>query len=117
MEIRDTEEKILSEGLKMLARMVARTIIKENLLGEESLHVEDGSPHAEPIDDESPGEDYRRLVLSVPEAAKLLGLSTPTTYQAAKTGKIPNIRIGRRILIPRAALLKFLNEGSGDKGN
>jgi len=50
------------------------------------------------------------LVLSVEEARELLGLSRGLTYEAVRSGHIPSIRIGRRILIPRAALQRLLDE-------
>lgn len=49
-----------------------------------------------------------KIVLTVEEAGRLLGLSRPTAYQAAARGEIPSIRIGRRILVPVAALSKLL---------
>jgi excisionase family DNA binding protein len=48
------------------------------------------------------------LVFSVREAGKLLGLSRGSVYEAIRTGQIPSIRVGRRILIPRAALEQLL---------
>jgi len=50
------------------------------------------------------------LVLSVEQAGELLGLSRGLTYEAVRTGQIPSIRIGRRILIPIAALQRLLDE-------
>jgi excisionase family DNA binding protein len=55
-------------------------------------------------------EDTVRLVLSVKEARGQLGLSRGLMYEALRTGQIPSIRIGRRILIPRAALERLLDE-------
>ena len=52
------------------------------------------------------------LVYSPDEARKLLGISRGLMYQALNTDEIPSIRIGRRILIPRAALDRLLNEGT-----
>lgn len=49
-----------------------------------------------------------RLVLTVSEAAKLLRISRASAYQAARTGELPTIRIGRRLLIPRAALERLV---------
>jgi excisionase family DNA binding protein len=49
-----------------------------------------------------------KLVLSVEEARKMLGLSRGLTYEAIRNGEIPSIRIGRRILIPKAALERKL---------
>lgn len=50
-----------------------------------------------------------KLALSVTEAAKLLGISRNTAYAAIKDGDLPVIRLGRRVLIPVAALEKKLN--------
>ena len=55
-------------------------------------------------------KDAERLTLSVKEAAKLLGLSRGLTYEAVGRGEIPSIRIGHRILIPRAALHRMLKD-------
>jgi excisionase family DNA binding protein len=49
-----------------------------------------------------------KLVLSVDEARRILGLSRGLTYEAIRNGEIPSVRIGRRILIPRAALERLL---------
>lgn len=51
-----------------------------------------------------------RMTLNVHEAASLLGLSRNSLYAAANRGEVPTIKIGRRILIPRAALEKMLAE-------
>ena len=55
-----------------------------------------------------------RLVLTVSEAAELLGVCRNAAYEAARTGQIPTIRIGKRVLVPRAALERLLNEPSAD---
>jgi len=49
-----------------------------------------------------------RLTLTVEEAARMLGLSRGSVYEAAHSGDIPTIRIGRRILVPRVALERML---------
>ena len=54
--------------------------------------------------------DDDRLVLTIEEAGKLLGLGRSGTYEAARRGDIPTIKIGSRILMPKAALLKLLEE-------
>ena len=58
-------------------------------------------------------KDANRLTLSVEEAGKMLGLSRGLMYEAVRTGQIPSIRIGRRILIPRAALHRMLKDAVG----
>jgi excisionase family DNA binding protein len=49
--------------------------------------------------------------LTIEECAAVLRLSRGSTYEAARTGQIPTIRIGRRLLVPRARLMQMLGEG------
>jgi len=49
------------------------------------------------------------LALSIAETSRILGLSRASTYEAVRTGQIPSIRVGKRIIVPRAALLKILS--------
>ncbi|MBV8798448.1 MAG: helix-turn-helix domain-containing protein [Alphaproteobacteria bacterium] len=51
-----------------------------------------------------------RKVITVPEAAQELGISRNSGYEAAARGELPTIRIGRRLLVPRAALDRLLSE-------
>lgn len=51
-------------------------------------------------------------VLTVHQAAKLLGLGLHTVYEAAGRGEIPHRRIGRRILFSREAILAWLKGNS-----
>lgn len=53
-----------------------------------------------------------RLVFTVEEARRQLGLSKGLMYEAVRSGQIPSIRVGRRILIPRAALQRLLEKPS-----
>jgi len=50
------------------------------------------------------------LVLSVEAAARALHISRNLAYQAARNGQLPCIRIGRRLLVPRRALERLLEE-------
>lgn len=58
-----------------------------------------------------------RVVLTVEEAGALLRLSRGSAYAAARRGEIPTLRIGRRLLVPRARLTELLAVGPmpGDK--
>jgi excisionase family DNA binding protein len=47
-------------------------------------------------------------VLTVAEVAKELRLSRTGAYEGIARGDIPSIRIGKKILVPRAALEKLL---------
>lgn len=49
-----------------------------------------------------------RLTLSVEEAAIALGISRASAYEAVHRGEIPHIKIGKRMLIPRASLDRML---------
>jgi excisionase family DNA binding protein len=68
----------------------------------------DGHPEQRLTDD--------RLTWTVPEAARLLGISKDSAYEAARRGDLPVRVIGRRTLIPRAALLRLLNEAHAPDG-
>jgi len=58
------------------------------------------------------------LCISVTAAARMLGVSRNTGYEMARLGQLPIIRCGqRRLLVPRAALLKMLEETKGKKSN
>lgn len=49
-------------------------------------------------------------VYTANEILRLLGgkISRPTLYRALREGTIPSLRLGRRVLIPRAALERLL---------
>lgn len=53
-----------------------------------------------------------RRTKSIEEAARELGLSRNAAYDAARRGELPTIRMGRRWLVPCAALEKLLNQGA-----
>jgi excisionase family DNA binding protein len=56
------------------------------------------------------------LTLTVEEAAKLLGVSRGTAYEAARRGELPTIRLGRRLLVPRARLYELVGADTNGKG-
>lgn len=47
--------------------------------------------------------------LSVAQTAELLGVSRWLVQQAVRDGSLPHVRLGRRILIPRARVLAWLD--------
>jgi len=53
-----------------------------------------------------------RLVFSVAEAGQLLGLSRAFAYELVARGELPVVRFGRRIVVPKAALLELLGSAS-----
>lgn len=48
------------------------------------------------------------MTYKIEEAAKLLGLGRNQAYEAARRGEIPCLKIGKRLLVPKAALDKLL---------
>jgi excisionase family DNA binding protein len=73
------------------------------------MHDERAEPAATPATSarESLATD-QRLTWTVPEAARLLGISKDSAYEAVHRGELPVRVIGRRVLVPRAALLRLL---------
>ncbi|MEM7342394.1 MAG: helix-turn-helix domain-containing protein [Actinomycetota bacterium] len=53
-----------------------------------------------------------RLALSVPEAAELLGISRSAAYSCVRSGELPALKMGRRVLIPVAALRRLVDEAA-----
>lgn len=56
----------------------------------------------------------QRLTLKIEEAAKVLGISRNTAYDAARNGQLPTVKIGRRFLVPKAALDRMLESAKPD---
>ena len=53
-----------------------------------------------------------RATITIVEAAHRLGIGRNQAYEAAKRGEIPSIKIGKRLLVPKAALEKMLGEAA-----
>lgn len=49
-----------------------------------------------------------KLCISVPEAARLLGLGRNSVYEAVRRGEVPAVRVGRRLVVPIRALEEWL---------
>jgi excisionase family DNA binding protein len=62
------------------------------------------------ISPQRPGlpDPFARPTLTIPEAAKLLGVSKSCAYEAAKQGHLPIIQVAGRRLVPTAKLLRLL---------
>lgn len=59
----------------------------------------------------------QRKTYTVDEAAQLLGVNRKGVYDEIKGGNFPHVRIGKRILIPRTALDRWLEEASRGKAS
>lgn len=49
-----------------------------------------------------------RPTVTVEEAAGFLGISRGSAYEAARRGDLPTLRVGRRLLVPTAALRRMV---------
>lgn len=65
------------------------------------MHGTDGRPHEE------------RLVWSVEETARLLGVSRAHAYELVARGELPHLRLGRRVVVPKHLLDDLLAGGAG----
>ena len=52
-------------------------------------------------------------VLTVSEIAQVLRISRGTAYEMVRSGQLSSIRVGRRILVPRARLEALLTAREG----
>jgi excisionase family DNA binding protein len=60
----------------------------------------------------SPKKTHLPATMSIPDAAAYLGIGRSAAYEAARSGELPVIRLGRRLLVPRVALERMLAECS-----
>jgi excisionase family DNA binding protein len=72
--------------------------------------LEEQRASSQPSEDASAVRDDGRLTYTLSEAASRLGISRALAYEAAQRGELPACRIGRRVLVPRAALLRLLGQ-------
>ena len=56
-----------------------------------------------------------RLTFTAEEAGELLGISRALAYEMARRGKLPTLRFGRRLVVPKKAIENML--GSAEKNN
>lgn len=52
------------------------------------------------------------LTVTVAEAARMLGISRNSAYEAVRRGELQGARLGRRIVISIAALERLLGDGA-----
>ena len=57
-----------------------------------------------------------RLTLSIEEAAALLGISRALAYDLVRRGELPQLRLGRRIVVPRKALENLIDDCTQSNG-
>jgi excisionase family DNA binding protein len=52
--------------------------------------------------------EQERLTLTVEQAGELLGISRALAYEMARTGRLPTLRFGKRIVVPKKAIESML---------
>lgn len=65
-------------------------------------------PREPSTDSELEAPKFESAYRSVTELAKDIGLSERSTRAALRRGEIPHIRVGRRFILPRAAIAEWL---------
>lgn len=53
-----------------------------------------------------------KLTITVEEAGMMLGIGRALAYEMAKTGRLPVLRFGKRMVIPRRAMEEMLKTAS-----
>lgn len=57
--------------------------------------------------------DELPVVLSIAQTAEILGVSCSRAFALTRAGVVPSFRIGERTVVPRAALLTWLETMTG----
>jgi excisionase family DNA binding protein len=73
-----------------------------------------GTRQNEPERRLTPADLRERATITVDQAGAVLGLGRSGAYAAAGNGQIPTVRIGRRLVVPTAALLRMLGDEPRD---
>jgi excisionase family DNA binding protein len=55
--------------------------------------------------------DSRKMTLTVPEVAELLGISRAFAYELVARHELPALRLGRRLVVPRHMIEALLDGG------
>jgi excisionase family DNA binding protein len=56
--------------------------------------------------------ESERLTFTVEEAGELLGISRALAYEMARTGRLPTLRFGKRIVVPKKAIENMLERSA-----
>jgi excisionase family DNA binding protein len=106
----ESEKRQLEDGLTILARIITKAILREKSVLDMSRGKGYRDSEVHPYYVTAAGKSDEPLTLSVEGVAKILGLSRASAYEAVRTGQIPSLRFGKRIVVPRAALNKMLSQ-------
>ncbi len=62
------------------------------------------------------GEE-RRLTLTIPKTAKLLGINETMMYELARSENFPSLKCGKRLVVPILQLLDWIEKESWGQNN
>jgi excisionase family DNA binding protein len=82
------------------SRRNARQVAEDNVTAFVNAFVDPASP--------APIDDARADVCTVAEAARWLKVNRKTVYDAVNRRELPSARLGRRVLLSRAAITAWL---------
>ena len=68
------------------------------------------TPPVSDIDTTIPADWRDRTTIDVPTAGAIIGVCRNTAYDGARSGEIPTIRLGRKLVVPVAPLRRLLGE-------
>ena len=110
------EAQALENGLRILARMIVRAIMSETSVQRKILNKVDVEPATLSLK-VNPEHQKESLLLDVRDGARLLSVSRSRVYELVHSRQIPSVRLGKRILIPRAPLTRFVEEVASNSMN
>jgi excisionase family DNA binding protein len=58
--------------------------------------------------------DELPLILTVEQVGEVLGISRASAYNLARSSNFPTIRIGRRMLVPKGALINWIEREAAE---
>jgi len=58
--------------------------------------------------------EKERLVWTVEEAGRMLGISRAHAYELVARGELPHLRLGRRVVVPKHAIELLLARAASD---
>ena len=116
-DLTENQKRQLEDALSILVRMVTKTVLREKLHLERSQYEEYRDSTVRTYQVTTAGGPDEPLALSVKAAARISGLSRASAYKAIRTGQIPSLRLGKRIVVPRAALNRMLSQADNCKSD
>jgi excisionase family DNA binding protein len=111
----ENEKRQLAGALSILARTITKAVLREKSQLERSRYKEYRDSAVRHYHIATAEKLDEPLTLSVQAAGRMLGLSRASAYAAIRTGQIPSLRFGKRILVPRAALNRMISQADNRK--